>query len=42
MFFGYNFSLVFGIPFKITKVTFKSNQGLYWTPKHAENGPKKA
>ena len=28
------------IPFKVTKVTIKSYQGYYWTPKIAKNGPK--
>ena len=30
-----------GISFKVTKITTKSNQGYYWTPKVAKNGPKK-
>ena len=30
----------FGIPFKVTKVTTKSYQGYYWTPKIVKNGPK--
>ena len=30
----------FGIPFKVTKVTTKSYQGYYFTPKIAKNGPK--
>ena len=29
----------FGIPFKVTKVTTKSYQGYYWTPKIAKNWP---
>ena len=35
LFFGF-----FGISFKVTKVTNKSYQGYYWTPKIAKNGPK--
>ena len=27
----------FGIPFKVTKITTKSNQGYYWAPKNAKN-----
>ena len=34
------FFLFFGIPFKVTRVTSKSYQGNYWTPKVAKNGPK--
>ena len=38
VFFG--FFRFFGILFKVTKVTTKSYQGTYWTPKIAKNGPK--
>ena len=31
---------MFGIPFKVTKVSTKSYQGYYWTPKNARNWPK--
>ena len=39
-FFFFGFFWFFGIPFKVTKVTTKSYQGYYWTPKNAKNGPK--
>ena len=35
-----DFFVFLGIPFKVTKVTTKSYQGYYWTPKNAKNGPK--
>ena len=31
------FYCYFGIPFKVTKVTTKSYQGYYWTPKMGQN-----
>ena len=34
------FLFFWGIPFKVTKVITKSDQGYYWTPKIAKNGPK--
>jgi hypothetical protein len=34
------FCWFFGISFKVTKVTTKSYQGYYWTPKIAKNWPK--
>ena len=37
--FIWDFFLGGGIPFKVTKVTTKSYQGYYWTPKIAKNGP---
>ena len=37
---GFLGDFFFWIPFKITKVTTKSYQGYYWTPKIAKNGPK--
>ena len=30
----------FWVPFKVTKVSTKSSQGFYWTPKMAKNEPK--
>ena len=40
-FFGGGIFRFFGIPFKVTKVTTKSYQCYYWTPKNAKkNGPK--
>ena len=36
--FGFGIFFVGGIPFNVTKVTTKINQGYYWTPKNPKMG----